>query len=566
MNSFTVQRSREPPGRASSGTELRPPILSRRFFNAWLAAFEAAPGAAIAALWQLTLGRKLRTWNLLSAAATKSPNYYRRWVAGTEPTLIQRWCEGVTAPLIAADFAVVVLANEEEEQAAVNATRCSIQAAFGPLVPIRLVVGNRLKDLLEPGAAPAGGYRLFIRAGDRLAPRLGEVLSAALARHPGAGLYYWDEDCQPGEVRQTPWIKPDWDELLFTAHGGLVGASLVSLECLATSLIGQDLDTAVDTCGLEAVLREVAQHAGAQHIPLILTQRGTAAARPAIPPRPVDPVHWPTVSIIIPTRDKPELLRACLAALKQIDYPGGVERIFVDNGSVDPAALRLLDEAAETPGFSVLSMPGPFNYSRLNNAAARVAAGSLLCLMNNDVDPLEHTWLTTMVRHAVQPQAGAVGALLLYPDRTVQHAGVAIGLGGAAGHVQRGIALDELEHRCWAFSTRQVSAVTAACLVVSKAKFFDAGGLDEENLAVAFNDVDLCLKLQAQGWRNTFVAEACLIHHESKSRGLDDSPEKAARFQAELKFLQKKWGTQHYRDPFFSPLFLRSSERCVLAY
>lgn len=562
MSCLASQRSDEQFILAPSDMELRPPILSRRFFNAWIAAFEAAPGAAIAALGQLALGRKLRTWNLLCAAATESPNYYQRWVAGTEEGVIERWCAGVATSLVPLDLGIIVLVGPTEEPTAVDATVSSIRKAFGPQARVRLVAPNQRSDLLT---ADTERWILFIGAGDRISAKLCPVLSAAMARRPDAGLHYWDEDCLLAEMRQVPWIKPDWDELLFAAHGGLVGASLVSRKCLATEASQRNLDPELDMLELEAVLRKVARDADAHHVPLILTHRGSV--KPSVlPPALPDPAGWPAVSIIIPTRDKPELLRACLAALRQIDYPGAVERIIVDNGSVDPEALQLLDGVAEAPGFTVLSMPGPFNYSKLNNAAARIARGELLCLMNNDVEPLDGAWLTAMVRHAVQEQAGAVGALLLYPDRTVQHAGVAIGLGGAAGHVQRGISLDEREHCRWAFSTRQVSAVTGACLVVNKAKFTAVGGLDEENLAVAFNDVDLCLKLQARGWRNIYVAEARLIHHESKSRGLDDSPEKAARFQNELLFLQKKWRTQSHCDPHFSPLFLRSSERCVLAY
>lgn len=478
--------------------------------------------------------------------------------------MIERWCGDEKTTLIPNGLTVAVLADCDVDQAAIDVTVSSIHAAFGRDTSTQLVVVSRVADLQNLLAAPCD-WTLLIRAGDRISPKLPQILSAGIARHPNAGLYYWDEDCQLGDLRSTPWIKPDWDDLLFAAHGGLVGASLVNQNCLAKVVSRKGLGSDFEPHWLEAVLREVVLDAGAQHIPLILTHRGTAAPLVA-PPRPVDPERWPSVSIIIPTRDKPELLRACLAALDRIDYPGTVESILVDNGSVDPEALKLLKEASGMPGFSVLTMPGPFNYSRLNNAAAKVATGSLLCLMNNDVEPLDHTWLATMVRYAVRSEVGAVGAMLLYPDQTVQHAGVVIGLGGAAGHIQRGIALNEPEHRCWAFSTRLVSAVTAACLVVDKAKFTAVGGLDEDNLAVAFNDVDLCLKLQAKGWRNIYVAEARLIHHESKSRGLDDSPEKAARFRSEITFLQEKWQTQHYRDPYFSPLFLRSSERCVLAY
>ena len=268
------------------------------------------------------------------------------------------------------------------------------------------------------------------------------------------------------------------------------------------------------------------------HIPLILTHRAAEEAALDLPAPTHGPATWPSVSIIVATRDRPELLEACLAGLSRLDYGGPIDWIIVDNGSTDPRAMALLDRYAQESHVSLLRRPGPFNFSALNNAAALAASGQFLLLLNNDVEPLDGQWLSRMMIHAMRPDSGAVGCLLLYPDQTVQHAGVVIGMGGAAGHVQKGVRLTDARWASWFRTTRQVSAVTAACLLVQKDKFMAVDGLDETAFPVAFNDVDLCLKLNAAGWRNIMVAEARLIHHESKSH--------------------------------FSPLFSLSSERCTL--
>jgi GT2 family glycosyltransferase len=227
-------------------------------------------------------------------------------------------------------------------------------------------------------------------------------------------------------------------------------------------------------------------------------------------------------------------------------------------------ALQLLADQAKSASKHVLRLPGPFNFSRLNNEAVRVAKGELLCFLNNDIEPLDGSWLTNLVTRAVEPDVGAVGAMLLYPDGSIQHAGVAIGIGGAAGHVQKGVMPDSTRGDFRYFATRRVSAVTAACLVVSRDKFLSVGGFDEQAFPVAFNDVDFCLKLNSRRLRNMFVAESRLIHHESKSRGQDDNPEKRERFARELRQLQQRWETQTYTDPWYSPLLSRASERCLL--
>ena len=176
------------------------------------------------------------------------------------------------------------------------------------------------------------------------------------------------------------------------------------------------------------------------------------------------------------------------------------------------------------PRVRVVRWPHPFNYSAINNYAAGFATGKFLCLLNNDIEVIEPQWLSELVREAYQPGIGAVGARLLYPDRSIQHAGVAIGLGNAAGHAHRDLPEGERGYFAQALIARGASAVTGACLLVEKEHFDAVGGLDEEGLAVAYNDVDLCLKLRERGLISIYTPAATLVHHESKSRGLDFDP------------------------------------------
>jgi GT2 family glycosyltransferase len=212
----------------------------------------------------------------------------------------------------------------------------------------------------------------------------------------------------------------------------------------------------------------------------------------------------------------------------------------------------------------VIAYRRPYNYSAVNNFAVQHSAGQFICLLNNDTEIVEEEWLCEMMRYASKPEIGAVGAKLLYDDGSIQHAGVVIGLGTAAGHAHRFLPDGEPGYFNMAHLPHYVSAVTAACLVVSKSKFLEVGGLDEETFAIAFNDVDLCLKLQASGWKNVYVPYAVLIHHESKSRGSDLSAKNIERYSRELSSLQERWGTKGYQDPLHNPNLDKSSETYVL--
>jgi GT2 family glycosyltransferase len=275
----------------------------------------------------------------------------------------------------------------------------------------------------------------------------------------------------------------------------------------------------------------------------------------------------PLVSAIVPTRDRADLLGRCLEGLlHRTDY-GPIEVLIADNGSAEEATFRLFATLARDARVRILPMPGPFNYARLNNRAVAEARGEVLLLLNNDTEVLEPGWLREMVSHAVRPEIGAVGCKLLYPNGRVQHGGVILGIGwpcGVAGHHFVGAAGGAAGPFGQLALVRSVSAVTAACLAVRRHVFEEAGGLDEENLPVAFNDVDLCLRIRERGYRNLWTPFAVLRHWESVSRGLDLEGENARRFRREIAYMRRRWGEALDNDPYWNPnLSLMDSMRTL---
>ena len=219
------------------------------------------------------------------------------------------------------------------------------------------------------------------------------------------------------------------------------------------------------------------------------------------------------ISIIIPTRDKADLLRHCLATVKKATANLEIELVIVDNDSKETKSKELFEEL-KSQGAVVLKYPGSFNYSAICNLAAHHATGEYLCFLNNDTEVISPEWLSSMVEHASQPTVGLVGAVLLYPDQTLQHMGISLGMaGGIAGHPYRGKSSQEcLPDKCF-----EVSGVTFACAVISKAKFDSLGGLDEK-FPVGFNDVDISIRSSASGFKNVLCTKSVLTHAESQSR------------------------------------------------
>jgi GT2 family glycosyltransferase len=261
----------------------------------------------------------------------------------------------------------------------------------------------------------------------------------------------------------------------------------------------------------------------------------------------------PLVSIIIPTRNGLDLLHCCIKSLRERTRYSRYEILVVDNQSDEPETLSYLSRLEAEKTARVLRFDAPFNYSAINNFAVGQAHGSIVCLMNNDIEVISEDWLDEMAGHAWRPEIGAVGAKLLYPDETVQHAGVLVGMGGCAGHLYLGLPRNAEGYMGRAAFTQNLSAVTAACLVVRKAVYEEVGGLDEENLPVGFNDIDFCLRILERGYRNLWTPFAELYHHESASRGRDDTPEKKKRFQREVAYMQTRWKDLLGNDPAHSP-------------
>ncbi|WP_415774422.1 glycosyltransferase family 2 protein [Paraburkholderia sp. J94] len=265
------------------------------------------------------------------------------------------------------------------------------------------------------------------------------------------------------------------------------------------------------------------------------------------------PDTLPLVSLVIPTRNGHELVRQCVdSIIGKTTFPN-YEILIVDNGSDEPASLAYLASLTADARIRVLRDDGPFNFSALNNRAVAAARGELIGLVNNDIEVRSPDWLSEMVALALRPGVGAVGARLLYPDETLQHGGIIVGIGGVAGHANKHVSAP---YRRWFDRTALTggwSAVTAACLIVTRSAYEAVGGLNEQDLAVAFNDVDFCLRLQEAGYRNIVTPFAELFHHESATRGYEDNPVKRARFRTEIDYMNRRWGSALQRDRAYSP-------------
>ncbi|NSW12084.1 glycosyltransferase family 2 protein [Enterococcus faecalis] len=264
------------------------------------------------------------------------------------------------------------------------------------------------------------------------------------------------------------------------------------------------------------------------------------------------------VSIIIPTKNGYKDVQRCVSSIIEKTTYQNYEIIMADNGSTDPKMHELYAEfEQQLPGrFFVEAIDIPFNFSTINNRAAKKAHGEYLLFLNNDTEVITENWLTLMVSFAQQERIGCVGAKLLYPNNTVQHAGVILGLGGVAGHGHYGYPHGDLGYFGRLAINVNYSAVTAACLLMKKADFDAVGGF-EEAFTVAFNDVDLCLKVQALGRDNVWLHEAELYHFESQTRGYDDKGKKKKRFEQEKVMMEEKWGPLIENDPFYNPNLTR---------
>ncbi|MFP6559975.1 glycosyltransferase [Paraburkholderia sp. B3] len=415
-------------------------------------------------------------------------------------------------------------------------------------------------------------------------------VAEAIAQNPSARMFYSDEDkIDASGVRRDPYFKCAWNPELFYSqnmfsHLGVYHKAL--LEEISGFRVGyegsQDYDLA-----LRCIERVDAT--AIRHIPRVLyhwrvhalSTASTTEAKPyaavageralnehfarrgldwhveylgyGYRVRKALPVEAPLVSVIVPTRNGLHLLRRCIDSILRKTTYRNFEVVVVDNGSDDDQTLRYLEAIAENPRIRVVRDDGPFNYSALNNAAVALAAGTLVALVNNDIEVISPDWLTEMVSLAMQTDIGAVGAKLLYADDTVQHAGLVLGIAGVAGNVGKHFPRAARGYFGRAALTGAFSAVTAACFVVRKEVYEEVGGLNEKDLAVAYNDVDFCLRLGEAGYRNVWSPFAELYHHESATRGEDADPVRRARLEREASYMHERWKERLRDDPFYSP-------------
>jgi GT2 family glycosyltransferase len=418
---------------------------------------------------------------------------------------------------------------------------------------VRQATKSDLRLSFERTAAPpATDILILIEGGALPRPHALRLFADALRNAPSSLLAYADEDrLIEGSTPADPWFKPEFSPLL-SRQGMLLGRMLAVRDSDQDRVWTEFCTTASDMSDFG---RRFAQEAGASriiHIPHVLFHDALPPALPTALTLEL-PDELPVVSIVIPTRDRWDLLGACLESLRQTSWPADrLDIVVVDNGSTDAKTLKMLAKAEENGQIQVIRDDRQFNWSRLNNEAARGARGELLVFLNNDTEVADPAWLKKLAAHALREETGAVGCKLLFEDRTVQHGGVIAGIQGVAGHAHLFLQSDAGGYRYLANTTHEVIAVTGACLAVTRQNFDAVGGFDE-NFRVAFNDIAFCFALHKLGKRNVYVADPLFIHYESKSRGYDDTPEKKALNLAEARKAWEQYAELMRADPFYSP-------------
>jgi len=453
-------------------------------------------------------------------------------------------------------------------------------------------------------ALATGDWISFLDHDDVLPAHALLYMVKAIAQHPDARLLYSDEDKIGDDgKRYDPYFKCDWNLDLFYSHNLVTHLAFYRRDLM--DQVGGLREAYAGAQDYDLVLRVIEHVTPAQivHVPFILYHwrahaGSTATADLTIKPyamlageralndhfkrthvsgraqfighgyrvRYRVPTPAPKLSIIIPTRNALQLVKVCIESIKTKSSYKNYEILLVDNGSDDPAALAYFAEQAQADNFKVIRDDSPFSYSAINNLAAAQATGEVLCFLNNDIEVIAHDWMEELVSQACRPGIGAVGAKLLYPNATIQHAGVIIGIGGWAGHSHKGFFNQSHGYVGRASLASNFSAVTGACMAVQKKHFDRVGGFDAVNLKVACNDVDLCLKFIEIGLRNLYTPHAVHFHHESATRGYEDTPEKKARFQSEVDHMWKRWPTQMANDPAYSPNLTLDHEDFGLAW
>ena len=554
--------------------------------------------------------RRYRAWiraqDILDAHAQESmPAALDDWQSTPTISVLISACVDPSGPMLARSVASVQRQAYPHWELWLPTTACNRSAlcaalnASSPDPRIHIIeVGSDAtrEAILNRELAGAGGEFVTVLGNDDELHSMALYWIASEAQHhPAASLIYSDEDLMDGTgQRSEPYFKCDLNYELLLAQdmvsrlgayrrsflAGIGGFTCGAPDCGAA--LGHDL-------ALRTV--ESSEPARIRHVPKVLYHRridsstaemrdfesrsalvagqrvvqahlsrvnvsGEVTEAPDVPGmyrvRFSTPSPAPEVDVIIPTRDQAGLLENCVRSVIERTGYRAYRICIVDNGSIEAQTLRLFERWRADPRIRILRDERPFNFSGLNNAAVVNSASEFVCLLNNDVEVLNTDWLGEMVSHAVRPGVGCVGARLWYPDDTLQHGGIILGLGGVAGHAHKHLPKGSSGYFGRAVLLQSVSAVTAACLLVRRRIYQEVGGLDE-SLAVAFNDVDFCLRVREAGFRNIWTPYAELYHHESVSRGREDNAEKRSRFRQEIARLQETWGGTLLRDPAYSP-------------
>lgn len=448
-----------------------------------------------------------------------------------------------------------------------------------------------------------GAFVAFFDHDDLLEPCALEVMLRAQAA-TGARLLYSDEDkVERGGALSEPHFKPDFNyrfllDVNYICHFVLLDAAVLrKAGGLDVTMDGaQDHDLLLRLCEIllpgeihhvpevlyhwrksgastaaggsgakpkaaDAGARAVAAHLARRKLGAKVESRGGLTCYRTAWEIPAAQRKGVAVSALIPFRDNIEMTQACVTALRRHTKGVPLEIILLDNFSTGPEAEAFAAAQANMPQTKVLRIAEPFNYSRINNIGARAAAHEFLLLLNNDVFVSDDSWLRIMLDEALaDPRVGAVGAKLLYPGGAVQHAGVVLGVGGVADHALRGIPGDAPGYMMHAVAAQEISAVTGACMLVRREAFEAVGGLDEADLTIAFNDIDLCVKLAQAGWKIIFTPDAVAEHRESMSRGSDLDSVKIARFMYENEVMRRRYPALLPFDPYYSRHFSREGD------
>ena len=423
---------------------------------------------------------------------------------------------------------------------------------------------------------------------DLLAPNALYEIAKAVNEHPDAEVIYTDEDKVTTDLKEhfQPHLKPDFNLDLLRSNNYICHFFVASRDLIKrVGGFRPEFNGAQD---YDLILRCTEQAKQIVHIPKILyhwrVHKASTADNPASKMYAFDAgkraieehlvrcrtkgtvqhtkdlgfyrVKYevcgePLVSIIIPNKDQSEALKKCLDSIREKTSYRNYEIIIVENNSEEPETFAFYKKIAGEK-IKIVTWEGEFNYSAINNFGVRHARGDYLLLLNNDVEIINGDWLTEMLSHCQRKEVGIVGAKLYYPDNTIQHAGIIIGIGGVAGSVFVGLprAFSGYLHK--ASIQLDLSAVTAACMLVKRSVFEQVGGL-EEKLKVAFNDVDFCLRVREKGYLVVYDPYAELYHYESKTRGAEDTKEKIRRFQTELEYMRSHWiGLLKKGDPYYN--------------